>query len=99
MAKKQDLECDVLLVSIGRRPYTKDLGLDSVQLKLDDKGRVPVNEKFLYGMNLEKYTHIFQGINLKTFLTSSSDMTIAYRERIKDMRKSVIVSFIRVEKR
>ena len=44
--KKQDLECDVLLVSIGRRPYTKDLGLDSVQLKLDDKGRVPVNEKF-----------------------------------------------------
>lgn len=23
----------------------------------------------LYGMNLEKYTHIFQGINLKTFLT------------------------------
>lgn len=40
------MECDVLLVSIGRRPYTKELGLDSVKLKLDDKGRVPVNEKF-----------------------------------------------------
>lgn len=32
-------------------------------------------------------------------VSSSSDMTIAYRERIEDMRKSVIVSFIRVEKR
>jgi len=44
--KKQDLECDVLLVSIGRRPYTADLGLDKVNLKLDERGRVPVNERF-----------------------------------------------------
>lgn len=32
-------------------------------------------------------------------VSSSSDITIAYKERIEDMRKSVIVSFIRVEKR
>jgi dihydrolipoamide dehydrogenase len=44
--KKQDLDCDVLLVSIGRRPYTKDLGLENVNLKLDERGRVPVNERF-----------------------------------------------------
>ncbi|WKY07493.1 hypothetical protein Q1695_007170 [Nippostrongylus brasiliensis] len=44
--KKQTLECDVLMVSIGRRPYTKDLGHESVGITLDDKGRVPVNERF-----------------------------------------------------
>ncbi|KAH7729330.1 hypothetical protein AAVH_02805 [Aphelenchoides avenae] len=44
--KKQDLDCDVLLVSIGRRPYTQNLGLENVGLKLDERGRVPVNERF-----------------------------------------------------
>uniref|UniRef100_A0A914I6F3 Dihydrolipoyl dehydrogenase n=1 Tax=Globodera rostochiensis TaxID=31243 RepID=A0A914I6F3_GLORO len=44
--KKQEIDCDVLLVSIGRRPYTVGLGLDNVQLQTDEKGRVPVNERF-----------------------------------------------------
>ncbi|XP_052750522.1 dihydrolipoyl dehydrogenase isoform X2 [Galleria mellonella] len=43
---KETLECDVVLISIGRRPYTKDLGLDKVGIALDDRGRVPVNDKF-----------------------------------------------------
>ncbi|ETN72666.1 hypothetical protein NECAME_18508 [Necator americanus] len=44
--KKQTLECDTLLVAIGRRPYTKDLGVENVNITLDEKGRVPVNERF-----------------------------------------------------
>ncbi|KAE9554420.1 hypothetical protein FO519_002348 [Halicephalobus sp. NKZ332] len=44
--KKQDLDCDVLLVAIGRRPYTKNLGLENVGLKTDERGRVSVNERF-----------------------------------------------------
>uniref|UniRef100_A0A915EMB8 dihydrolipoyl dehydrogenase n=1 Tax=Ditylenchus dipsaci TaxID=166011 RepID=A0A915EMB8_9BILA len=44
--KKQDLDCDVLLVCIGRRPYTAHLGLENVNLKLDERGRVPVNERY-----------------------------------------------------
>ncbi len=40
------LDCDVLLVCIGRRPYTENLGLENVGISLDDKGRVPVNDKF-----------------------------------------------------
>jgi len=40
------LDCDVLLVCIGRRPYTEGLGLDSVGIQLDSKGRVPVNNRF-----------------------------------------------------
>ena len=35
----------MLLVCVGRRPYTQNLGLESVGIKLDEKGRVPVNEK------------------------------------------------------
>ncbi|CAH0407817.1 unnamed protein product [Chilo suppressalis] len=43
---KETMECDVVLMSIGRRPYTKDLGLEKVGIALDDRGRVPVNNKF-----------------------------------------------------
>lgn len=42
----QTLDADVLLVAIGRRPYTKALGVENVGLKLDAKGRVPVNERY-----------------------------------------------------
>lgn len=35
-----------MLVAIGRRPYSKDLGLESVGVKLDNRGRIPVNERF-----------------------------------------------------
>ena len=37
---QQTLETDVMLVSIGRRPYTEGLGLESVGVELDGKGRV-----------------------------------------------------------
>lgn len=40
---KEELECDVLLVCVGRRPYTEGLGLDSVGIACDDRGRIPVN--------------------------------------------------------
>ncbi|CAG9115865.1 hypothetical protein JYU34_016745 [Plutella xylostella] len=43
---KETLDCDVVLVSIGRRPYTTGLGLEKVGIALDDRGRVPVNNKF-----------------------------------------------------
>ena len=37
---------DVVLISVGRRPYTKNLNLDKVGVKLDEKGRVKVNKNF-----------------------------------------------------
>lgn len=37
---------DYALVSIGRRPYIKNLNLDHVGVKVDDKGRVEVNSNF-----------------------------------------------------
>ncbi|XP_036326669.1 dihydrolipoyl dehydrogenase, mitochondrial [Rhagoletis pomonella] len=44
--EKQDITCDALLVSVGRRPYTEGLGLESVGIVKDDKGRIPVNGTF-----------------------------------------------------
>ncbi|MFZ4600881.1 MAG: dihydrolipoyl dehydrogenase [Alphaproteobacteria bacterium] len=38
---KRTLEADVVLVSIGRRPYTDELGLDSVGIAVDKRGFVP----------------------------------------------------------
>lgn len=39
----EQLSCDVVLVSVGRRPYTDGLGLDTVGVKCDNKGRVMVD--------------------------------------------------------
>ena len=41
------MEVDVVLVSIGRRPYTKNLGLSEVGVEMDGKGRVKTNDEFL----------------------------------------------------
>jgi len=40
------LEADVVLVSIGRVPYTGGLGLDAVGVATDERGRVVVNHNF-----------------------------------------------------
>merc|ERR1712168_795636 len=44
--KPETMECEVLLVCIGRRPLTKNIGLDKVGIETDRAGRVPVNERF-----------------------------------------------------
>merc|ERR1719422_769724 len=44
--KTEDLEADVLLVCVGRRPYTSNLGLEELGIELDNRGRIPVNSRF-----------------------------------------------------
>jgi len=39
----QALEADVVLVAIGRRPYTQNLGLTEAGVALDDRGRIKVD--------------------------------------------------------
>ncbi len=41
-----DIECDRVLLSVGRIPYTEKLGLDTVGIELDKRGRVPVGDHF-----------------------------------------------------
>jgi len=45
-SKKEEIECDALLVSVGRRPYTENLGLEELGIAKDEKGRIPVNSRF-----------------------------------------------------
>lgn len=42
----ETLEADVVLVAIGRKPYTEGLGLDKVGVKLDSRGRIEINGHF-----------------------------------------------------
>ena len=44
-AAREKKECDKVLVSVGRKPYTEGLNLSKIGIKKDDKGRIEVNEK------------------------------------------------------
>ena len=44
--KKETLKADVVLVAIGRRPFTESLGLDKVGVETDGHGFVKVDEDF-----------------------------------------------------
>ena len=39
-------ECDRVLVAVGRRPYTGDLGLEEIGVQCDERGRVEVDGNF-----------------------------------------------------
>ncbi len=43
--EEKAVEADYVLVTVGRRPNTDDLGLESVGVKLDEKGLVVVDEQ------------------------------------------------------
>jgi dihydrolipoamide dehydrogenase len=43
---RETIETDIVLSSIGRRPYTQGLGLDKVGITLDNRGRIPVNKHY-----------------------------------------------------
>jgi dihydrolipoamide dehydrogenase len=42
---EQALDCDYVLVSVGRRPNTKNLGLDKAGVKVDDRGFIPTDAR------------------------------------------------------
>ena len=44
--KSETLDCDVVLVAVGRVPNTQGLGLAELQVKTDNRGRIAVDEKF-----------------------------------------------------
>jgi dihydrolipoamide dehydrogenase len=42
----EKLEVETVLVSVGRRPYTAGLGLEKAGVKLDNRGRVDIDDHF-----------------------------------------------------
>ena len=44
--KKIKFESDVVLISVGRKAYTKNLNLEKIGIKLDEKKRIKVNKNY-----------------------------------------------------
>lgn len=44
--KEETLDADVVLVAIGRRPYTSGLGLDKIGLETDNRGRLVIDQEY-----------------------------------------------------
>ncbi len=42
----QTIDADVVLVAVGRSPYTEGLGLDEVGIETDNKGRIAVDDHY-----------------------------------------------------
>jgi len=48
---KKDFECNVVLISVGRKPNTGGLNLKKVGINLDEKGRVKTDKNFKTNLN------------------------------------------------
>ncbi|GAA6033925.1 hypothetical protein JCM8097_000411 [Rhodosporidiobolus ruineniae] len=44
--KESTIEADVVLVAIGRRPYTEGLNLDKIGVEVDNRGRIVIDSQF-----------------------------------------------------
>ena len=44
--KNNSLDCEVVLISVGRRPNTDKLNLDAIGIELDEKKRIKTNKNF-----------------------------------------------------
>ncbi|RFU31975.1 hypothetical protein B7463_g4355, partial [Scytalidium lignicola] len=44
--KNETLEADVVLVAVGRRPYTAGLGLENIGLEVDDRRRLVIDSEY-----------------------------------------------------
>ncbi|THH05649.1 hypothetical protein EW145_g4640 [Phellinidium pouzarii] len=43
---EETLDANVVLVAVGRRPYTEGLGLDKIGVELDPKGRIVIDSQY-----------------------------------------------------
>jgi dihydrolipoamide dehydrogenase len=57
-----DIKCDRVLLSVGRKPNTEGLGLENVGIELDKRGRVPINKHWQTGVeNIFAIGDVVQG--------------------------------------
>ena len=71
---------DVVLISVGRKPYTESLNLEKVGIRCDDKGRIKVNSNFQ--TNLKNVYAIGDVINGPMLAHKAEEEGIAVAELI-----------------
>ena len=77
---RKDFDCDVVLVSVGRKPNTEGLNLEKIGLNLDDKNRVQTDKNFK--TNLENIYAIGDVITGPMLAHKAEDEGIAVAENI-----------------
>jgi len=78
--KQNQFECDIVLISVGRKPNTNGLNLEKIGVKLDDKKRVKTNKNFQ--TNLENVYAIGDVIDGPMLAHKAEDEGIAVAENI-----------------
>ena len=48
---QNQFECDIVLISVGRKPNTNGLNLEKIGVELDDKKRIKTNKNFQTNLN------------------------------------------------
>jgi len=77
---KNNFECDVVLISVGRKPNIKDLNLESIGIKLDERKRVKTDKMFR--TNIENIYAIGDVISGPMLAHKAEDEGIAVAENI-----------------
>jgi dihydrolipoamide dehydrogenase len=83
----QSLAADVVLVSVGRRPYTEGLGLEAVGVARDEHGRVIVDDGF--ATNIPGIYAIGDVIRGPMLAHKAEEEGIALAERLAGQKTSV----------
>ena len=78
--KQNILECDVVLISVGRKPNTEGLNLKSVGVELDEKKRIKTDKSFK--TNISNIYAIGDVINGPMLAHKAEDEGIAVAENI-----------------
>ncbi len=77
---KNNFECDVVLVSVGRKPNTTDLNLETIGIMLDEKKRIKTDKMFK--TNIENIYAIGDVISGPMLAHKAEDEGIAVAENI-----------------
>jgi dihydrolipoamide dehydrogenase len=86
-AERQRLTADVVLVAIGRRPYTAGLGLEAAGVALDEHSRVGVDDGF--ATNISGIYAIGDAIHGPMLAHKAMDEGIAVAERLAGQKTTV----------
>ena len=77
---KNNFDCDVVLISVGRKPNTNSLNLESIGIELDEKKRIKTDKKFR--TNIENIYAIGDVISGPMLAHKAEDEGIAVAENI-----------------